>query len=413
MTNKRRLRTLFVLGAMLLGASSLAPMSRALGYGAGTFALEVDPGPYVGGTTIPIKTRGLSGDAPIFSVIGPGEIQQSTYVAPLVRQRSSVTLIAATLQAFALQNLQLVPPPDAHAHLIAVATYYSGIVLHSARDFHIAGIVPIDGAAGDVASAVNGDLYVPATDSTMLYDVSRTPWQVNRIRNVPFGNEAAVDPSDGAVFVSNRDVEGKGALTRIRNGTVDRVITGTTAEGLALDAPRHLIYVGNINDDSIAEVDTRTLHIVRRIASVPRTFGMALDGSHHRLFVVSNQNVGMAGGGYVATLDLISAKVVRRSARFPFPIGIAFDPRRNVLFVTDEDAAEIYVLDAHTLHERRSPLHACAVPWRPHLDLVSRRLYVPCARANRVVVFDADRYRPITGSPFLTGRYPLSVATSG
>ncbi|MBV8726393.1 MAG: hypothetical protein JO233_01300 [Candidatus Eremiobacteraeota bacterium] len=407
------MRALLALGAILLGASSLGPIPRALGYGAGTFAFEMDPGPYIGGATIPVKTRGLSGEIPTFSLIGPGTIQQSAYVVPIVQTPTSATLIAATLNAVAIQELQLVPPPDVSAHLLAVATYYSGIVLHSPRDFHIVGIVPIDGAAGDVASAGNGDLFVPATDSSTLFNVSRAPWHISQIADVPFGNEAAVDPIDGAVFVSNRDIDGKGALTRIRGKTVDRVTTGLTAEGLALDAPRHAIYVGNVNDNTVAEVDTLTLRIVRRLRSVPRTLGMALDTSHHRLFVVSNQNVGMAGGGYVATIDLASTKIVARSARFPFPIGIAFDPRRNTLFVTDEDAGQIYVLDAGTLHGRHPPLPACAVPWRPHLDAASRRLFVPCARANRVAVFDVDRLRPVAGSPFSTGRYPLSVATSG
>ena len=382
--------------------------------GRGTFAFDMDAGPFIGGTTIPIKTSGVSG-TPIFSVLGPGTIEQSSFTIPATRAPSSATLIGATLGAVALQELHFVPPPEPHAHLIAVASYYSGIVLHSARDFHIVGIVPIDGAAGDVASAPNGELYVPATDSNTLFDLARAPWQIRRLNGVMLGNEAVVDSNDGAIFVSNRDVGGKGALTRVRGANVDRVITGATAEGLALDAAGHTIYVGNVNDGTVAQIDTRTLRIARRLPAVPRVFGMALDLPAHRLFVVSNQNAGMAGGGYVAAINLASpsAPIVARSAKFPFPLGIAFDRRRNVVFVTDEDEAQVYVLDARTLRARHAPLHACAVPWRPHLDAATRRLFVPCARANRIAVFDADRMRAIAGSPFATGRYPLSVATSG
>ncbi len=407
-------RALIVLAATFLAAISLAPAPRIAQYGAGSFTIEVDRGPYIGGTTIPIKTRGTS-QTPTFSVLGPGAIEQSSYIVPITQTHLTATLIGATRGAVALQELDLVPPPAPHLPLIAVATYYSGIVLHSPRDFHIVGIVPIDGAAGDVARAPSGKLYVPATDSSTLFTISRVPWTVRRIDGVAFGNEAVVDPSDDAVFVSNRDVGGKGALTRIRDSGVDRVVTGTTAEGLALDQSRHLIYVGNINDGTVAEIDTRTLQLLREVRSVPRTFGMALDAVHRLLFVVSNQNVGMAGGGYVAAIDLrrSSGQIIARSAKFPFPIGIAFEPRHNTLFVTDEDAAQVYVLDAHTLRARHPPLRACAVPWRPHLDAASRRLFVPCARANRIAVFDVDRLRAVNGSPFATGRYPLSVATSG
>jgi len=374
----------------------------------------MDSGPYIGGSRVAIRTRGVRQE-PLFSVLGPGQITGSSYEVPVTDTAARATLIAVTADAVALHELQVVPPPAARAPLIAVATYYSGLVLHSPRDFHIVGIVPVEGAAGDVASGLDGDLYVPTTDASALFDISRDPWRVNRIDNVPFGNEVAVDTTDGTVFVSNRDVGGKGALTRIRGNAVERLITGITAEGLALDAARHLIYVGNVNDNTVVEVDTRTLRILRRLPSVPRTMGLALDAAGRRLFVVSNQNAGMAGGGFVATIDLASArsKIVTRSARFAFPLGIAFDARRNALFVSDEDAGVVYALNARTLRSLRAPLKACAVPWRPHIDTASRRLYVPCARANRVAVFDLDSLRPISGSPFATGRYPLSVATSG
>ena len=402
-----------MLATTFLVTCSLMPL-RHFTHGGGSFTFDMDAGPYVGGTSIQIKTRGITGAAPLFSVLGPGAIEHSNYTVPITQGTTNATLIGATENAIALQEIQIAPPPQSHTPLVAVATYYSGIVLHSASDFHIVGIVPIDGAAGDVAAAGNGDLYVPATDSNALFNVSRIPWQVQRIDNVPLGNEAVVDAVDGAVFVSNRDINGKGALTRIRGSSVDRVITGATAEGLALDSAHHAIYVGNVNDGTVAQIDTRTLHVLRRIPAVPRVFGIALDPARRRLFAVSNQNVGMAGGGYVAALDLGSApgKVIARSAKFPFPLGIAFDARRNLLFVTDEDAAEVYVLDARTLHARHAPLQACAVPWRPHLDVARRRLFVPCARSNRVAVFDLDRLRQIRGSPFATGRYPLGVATS-
>jgi len=400
--------------ALLLLVSCLATARHEATSGAGTFTIEMGVGPYIGASVIPIKTTGISLEQPLFSVLGPGQVEGSKYLAPIVPTAASATIIAATRDAVAIHELQLVPPPDPHAKLIAVATYYDGVVLHSAQDFHIVGIVPIDGAPGDVAIASNGDLYAPSTDSTSLFVISRAPWAVSEIGNVPFGNEAVFDRADGSLFVSNRDVDGKGALTRVQASTVERVITGVTAEGLALDSATHTIYVGNINDDSIVEVDTRTLSIRRRLATVPRTFGLALDARRGYLFVVSNRNAEMPGGGFVATIDLhpLHGRLIARSARLAFPLGIAFDAQTDTLFVSDEDTAQVYVLDARTLRPRHAPLAACAVPWRPHLDAARRRLFVPCARADRLAVFDVDRLQAVRGSPFKTGRYPLAVATS-
>jgi DNA-binding beta-propeller fold protein YncE len=38
------------------------------------------------------------------------------------------------------------------------------------------------------------------------------------------------------------------------------------------------------------------------------------------------------------------------------------------------------------------------------------RLFVPCANADKVDVFDLRTLRRVNGAPFSTGGYPLSVA---
>lgn len=357
-----------------------------------------------------IDVEGAHGPVAL-GLAGPGTIDGTTYVTPAVSSPQTATLVAATANAFAIAQLQLVPPPLPQRKIIAVASYFGGIVLHDARTFGLIGIVPTPGAPGDVALGPGGNIYAPMTGGDVLVGVRRDPWTLTTTPGVPVGNEVLA-ARDGTVFVSNRDVNGKGAVTRITGTSVERIQTGVTAEGLALDEATHRLYVGNVNDDSVAEIDTRTFSVVRRIHAVPRVFGIALDGAHARLFVVSNQDSQMRkAGGYVAAIDLRSGRIVARSADMPFPIGAAFDPATSQLFVTDEDTGNVYALNPSTLVPRHAPLRACAVPWRPHVDAAAHRLYIPCTRANRIVVVDTTTLRQVPGSPFATGRYPLGVAT--
>jgi DNA-binding beta-propeller fold protein YncE len=230
------------------------------------------------------------------------------------------------------------------------------------------------------------------------------------MRGVPLGNEVAVDARNGDVFVTNRDAGGYGALTKIaRDGTIVRVRTGDTAEGLALDLRHGVAYVGNVNDNSVAEVDMRTMRVLRKYASVPRTFGIALDDKAQRLFVVSNMSPSMPGnGGNVAAIDLRSGRIVTRTKRLPFPIGVAYDAARKRVFVTDEGSDRIYVFDARTLRSVRAPLETCRTPWRPRI--AGGRLYVPCARGNQVDVFNLRTLHRLAHAPFATGGFPLSVS---
>ena len=348
---------------------------------------------------------------PALSLIGPGSISGSTYLSPPLSSPQTATIVAATANAYAVRQLRLLPPPPPAQHVIAVASYYGGIALHDPRTFALLGIVPTPGAPGDVAIGPGGDIFAPMTDANTMVAVKRLPWGVSAVAGVPFGNEVIV-ARDGSAYVSNRDINGKGAVTRLRAGAVQRVETGVTAEGLVLDERAKRLYVGNVNDGTILELDAVTLAPVRRITAVPRVFGIALDTAHSRIFAVSNQNTLMRrGGGYVAAIDLISGRTAARSRDILFPLGAAFDARTNRLFVTDEDTGNVYVLDGRTLAARHSPVHACAVPWRPHLDAASRLLYVPCTRAGAIFVMNVDTMREASGSPFVTGRYPLGVAT--
>lgn len=400
-----------LIAAAAAAIALLATAPRHAKHVTGTFDLAIPKGPFISGSRLDLSSSAVA--APVsYSLFGPGTLDGNHFVAPDVDSTTATTLIGAIRGALAYRTLDIVPAPAPKRALLAVATYENGVALHDARTFKLIGYAAIGGPPGDVAFDAAGNIFAPDTDGTRLTQFSRSPWSARSIDGVASGNEVAVDNRSGAVFVSDRDVNGKGALTRIaRDGSVTRVVTGDTAEGLAIDSARGLVYVGNVNDSSVAEVDARSMKVLRKIRSVDRTFGMALDAKARRLFVVSNNSPGMRrGGGYVAAIDVgkTNAPIVARSANLKFPLGAALDKASYRLFVTDEAADLVYVLDSRTLRAAHAPLPTCRTPWRP---LVSAgRLYVPCARGNQVDVYDLQSLKRAAGAPFATGGFPLGVA---
>lgn len=377
----------------------------------GSFKLDIPDGPFIGGSRLSIAATGVEGRV-AYSVLGPGRIDAGDYITPSVTRPETATIIGTAHGAVAMKNVEIVPAPGAHQPLLAVATYRNGIALHDPRSFNLIGYVPIGGAPGDVAFGRDGTIYAPDTDSDTVASIARAPWNMRMTHGVALGNEIAIDTATGNIFVSNRDAGGFGALTRVTPaGDVLRVKTGLTAEGLAIDEARSLVYVGNVNDETVAAVDARSMRVTRTIKSVERTFGLALDPQTRRLFVVSNTSPSMPSrGGFVAAVDLKSAvpHIVMRSARMVFPIGADIDIKTSRLFVTDEAKNAVYVLSTRTLHDVHAPLRTCDTPWRPRI--AAGRLYVPCASANEVDVFDLRTLHRIAGAPFKTGGFPLSVA---
>ncbi|HKU66398.1 MAG TPA: hypothetical protein VJP85_01335 [Candidatus Baltobacteraceae bacterium] len=400
--------------ALFLAAAACALIGTAPHHrlrSAGSFQIDVPAGPYVSGSRLTLNATGVQGRV-AFSVLGAGTIDGNAFIAPPVAHKTTVTIFGSARGALAEREIHVVPPPAPSQALLAVATYRNGIALHDPRTFHLIGYVPIGGAPGDVAFTPRGGIVAPDTDGEAMTSISRQPWSVNVIHGVLQGNEIAVDDAGGDIFVSDRDAGGYGALTRITpQGEVTRVKTGDTAEGLAIDSGHGIVYVGNVNDESVAEVGARSMRVMRKFSSVPRTFGIALDEQAHRLFVVSNTSPSMKErSGYVAAIDLQLPRphIGMRSAAMVFPIGVALDDKRRRLFVTDEVKNAVYVLSTKTLRSVHAPLQTCDTPWRPRS--AGGRLYVPCANADKVDVFDLRTLRRVAGAPFATGGFPLSVA---
>lgn len=323
------------------------------------------------------------------------------------------TIVAANRDAVAERTINVVTPPDPARSFIAVASYDDGVVIHEPRaPFAMRSALAIGGAPADVAIDPAGLLSAATTNALSASIVRLAPWAVTNFAPVPFADELAFD-AHGTLFVTNRDVEGAGALTRIaRDGHVTQRVLGLTAEGLAVDNRRGLVYVANVNDGTISVVDSTSLVELRRIHAVDRVFSLVLSPSGSTLYAVSNQSLTSPFGhaGSVVAIDLANhvPHVMRSSGPLTFPVAAALDSQRNRLFVTDEHDDDVYVLDGGTLRAVHAPLATCRTPWKPSID--DGRLYVPCARADEVDVFDLRTLRRIHGAPFRTGGYPLAVA---
>lgn len=371
--------------------------------------------PYLPGSILPVRVFGFP--APYQAeLMGPGRLLPGgSYEIPQRVSSGSAWLVAGNAAGIAATHLRITSPPSPHRPMFVVASYDDGLVFHDALNFSVLGVLATGGAPSDVDADQSGRIAATDTQGSAITLATLAPWSVTRIEGVTFGDELRIDRTTRAIFVTNRDWNGSGALTRIAaDGTISRVATGETAEGLAIDERRQIVYVANANDGTIASVDARTMRVIRRFPAASRIFSLALSADGTRLYGVSNESAsspfGTPGGVVAIAVGGAEPKVVARSGNLIFPLGIALDAKTQTLFVTDEALGQVYVLDAGTLAPRRAPLRTCATPWKPTLDSASERLYVPCAGADEVDALDARTLHRISRAPFATGSYPLAVA---
>ncbi len=371
--------------------------------------------PYLPGSSLPLRVDGFA--APYHAaLLGPGSLSAGgVYDIPPGALPGSALLVAGNTYGLAAANLRIGAPPSAKRPFLLVASYDDGVVFHDARDFSVTGVLATGGTPSDAAIDSLGRIVATDTQGSALTVATLSPWNVLHVQGVVLGDEVAIDPATHAIFVTDRDLDGSGALTRVGlDGRVARVLTGATPEGLAIDAFRHIVYVANTNDGTVAAVDTHTMRIVRRFKAIARVFSLALSPDGTRLYAISNESLGspFAAAGAAVAIDLRTSnpRVVARSPDLAFPLGAALDDTTRTLFVTDEELGQVDVLDAATLHPKHAPLATCETPWKPSYDALDERLYVPCAGANSVDVFDTRTLRRIARAPFATGGYPLAVA---
>ncbi len=409
MTSLRAIAVLLTASVFLFASAARTPRAHLA-----TGKIALTPWPYLPGSIIPLRVDGFA--APYQAlVLGAGRLLPGgLYEIPQETAPGKALLVAGNAAGLATATARIGVPPPVDRSLLIVASYDDGLVFHDARKFSVLGVLATGGTPSDVAIDASGRIAAADTQGTALTLATLSPWNVDHVEGVVLGDEVAIDRTSGAVFVTDRDANGAGALTRVSaEGSIARVATGATAEGLVIDEHRHLVYVANVNDGTVTAVDARSMRIVRRFRAVSRIFSLALSPDGTRLYGISNQSAGspFAAPGSAVLLALRGTpRIIARSGDLGFPIGAALDPKAQTLFVTDEGFGEIDVLDSRTLRAKSPPLRTCATPWEPSLDSASERLYVPCAGANAIDAFDARTLRRVRGAPFATGSYPLAVA---
>src|SRR5579863_1199195 len=205
--------------------------------------------PYLPGSTLPLRIDGFA--APYHAaVLGPGILSpDGVYQIPQHALPGSALLVAGNTYGLAAANLRIGTPPSSARSFVVVASYDDGVVFHDALRFSVLGVLATGGAPSDAAVDPLGRIAATDTQGASLTLATLSPWAVLHVGDVPFGDEVAIDPATRAIFVTNRDIAGNGALTRVAvDGSVAHVATGATPEGLAVDAGRHVVYVANTND---------------------------------------------------------------------------------------------------------------------------------------------------------------------
>ncbi len=400
-----------ILSALLIAVALGAAPHRTPGHKA-VASLTLPTLPLLPGSVVPIDVAGLTPPYDV-DVLGPGRFDAGEYWVPSAVD-GGATVVAAGPRALAMRSITFAPPPNAQHAFVAVATYDDGVVIHDAEaPFAMHSILGVGGAPSDVAIDPAGSIAAAATNGTIAAIATLQPWRVATYSGVPFTDELAFDPATHALYASNRDVNGAGAITRIApDGSIRRRVIGLTAEGVAVDSRRRRIYVANVNDGTISIIDADSLVETRRFKAVERVFSLALNSDGTRLYAVSNQSItspfGVAGSTIAIDVSREVPRIVARSRTLTFPLGVAIDERHHHIFVTDEHDDDLYVLDSRTLAPALAPIATCRTPWKPRID--EGRLYVPCARSNNVDVIDTATLKRIRGAPFATGGYPLAVA---
>ncbi len=364
------------------------------------------PLPYFVGSRIALQAAGVAPNAR-WSVVGPARITTvggSHYLTAIHPGRAQV--IVSDGRAIAARTVRILSAPSPHATLVAVACYDDGVALFDARSLSALGILATGGSPSDLAT-VGGRLAVTDNDGDAFTIVERAPWRIAR-RPIAASDEVAASP-DGSFYATLRAWRGLGAVAHLTSPP-QVTKTGMTAEGIALDARRSLLYVANVNDGSILELNARTMKPIARLWVGSRVFSLALDADGTHLYAVRNGGMKDDDGDVVEIATQPRPHIIARSGLLDLPLGIALDQRANRLFVTDEAADIIYVLDPTSLRASHAPLHTCHTPWEPTFDARSGRLYVPCARDDRLDIFNAATLARVPGAPLHTAGYPLAVA---
>ena len=174
-----------------------------------------------------------------------------------------------------------------------------------------------------------------------------------------------------------------------------------------LDSTRdgHFAYLPERDQDTVAMLDMRTLHVVKRI-------DMGKHTEPHMLRVARDDKtvwVANAGANSIVVLDAKTLQPLAKIAMGKVPVTLAFSPDRRFAYISHYDDNFVSVVDAGTYKE------VGRVKVAQGLGVVSFRpdgkfAYVAARNANAVAVIDTQSRRVVKMSPSGETPWGLIVA---
>ncbi len=180
----------------------------------------------------------------------------------------------------------------------------------------------------------------------------------------------------------------------------------------------------------VAVIDTATGTVIRRVPVGLDAFGLAIDATHHRLYVsnwADEAGRGGATGGTVSVVDISDPVHAHEIASIgvghhPSALQLSRDGKR--LFVADTNDDTITVLDVHKpvpkLHSVESVAPTSGTPVGAHPDAFALSpdgdtLFVALAGLNAVELRDGRTGARVAGAPVYipTGWYPSALTVTG
>lgn len=168
----------------------------------------------------------------------------------------------------------------------------------------------------------------------------------------PQVREIAVDPLTHSVYVSG---VGEQSVVWVLDGKTLKVVKtitdiGKMATGLAIDAPRHTLYVSNAAGEWV-KINTKTNSIEQRtklpIAGDNLLLNISLDSAGHRAFISDYKQP------QVIVVDTQQNKVIH-TIKLPESLAVLFNPARQELYVTHRKEGSISIIDAKTYQVKRT-----------------------------------------------------------
>ncbi len=226
-----------------------------------------------------------------------------------------------------------------------------------------------------------------------VYDL-KTGKEVAVIENS--GNEsnhlrqAVVDEGTNKIYISafggiERDgKKGPASAVWVIDGatdTLESVIVSPvqSAAGLALDAGKQRLYVADLSNSKIAEVDIKTQNVLRTFDSVSLegdakaqpfdTINLAIDTKNNVLYAINQKS------GGVSLIDLKSGKVTKTVKTGDGALSARVHPQSSDLYVANRNDGTVSVVDADT-HYVTAHLFTGVRPQTLAIDPKTGQVYV-------------------------------------